>query len=96
MKGRYRHVDPHPLGTLRTTMARSREVNAITERLTDWSERWTLRGAYVYCVECRVGRRHTVSKSFEHVPGCALANPEHLDPWGTLATILGDLPTTQR
>lgn len=36
MTSRYRHVDPNPLGTLRGTVARSREVNAVTERLTAW------------------------------------------------------------
>jgi len=45
MTSRYRHVDPNPLGTLRGTVARSREVNAVTERLTAWGERWALRGA---------------------------------------------------
>lgn len=96
MTSRYRHVDPNPLGTLRGTVARSREVNAVTERLTAWGERWALRGAYVHCLGCQIGRRHSVAKSFDHIEGCTLADPEQLDPWATLAAILGDLPAVRR
>jgi hypothetical protein len=81
------------LKTLRTTVARSREVNLVTERLTAWSERWVLRGAYVHCLGCRIGRRHSVAKPFEHVSGCELNDGSQPYPWDELAATLRMLST---
>jgi len=85
------HVDPDPIGTLKTTIARSRDIDALTMRLTAWGERWVLRGAYVHCLGCQVGRRHSVAKPFKHIEGCALNDSTQRYPWAELASILRDL-----